>query len=252
MAAVMSADAGGPDTGPDCLTPPCKTSRGEIRTFVGMNDFYAAPTNGFSSCGYPDLDGENKPGMKQVGGLTIVAPRLGRTPRLNFSAEQRPTNATVVIELAGRAGMRLSVRTWAHATEPLMISEITYHAAAASSTSSDSSSANMDDTLHEPQRLSLRVEAWTVLGCGLGPNPLVEDSFLPVRSGATTTRSNSSSTTTKPRTTPNIIWASRANGFEYQQQPGVYNLTNALVATAVISSDHDFEAQPLGNQVHEP
>ena len=36
--------------------------------------------------GYPDLDGENKPGMKQVGGLTLIAPALagGRS----FAASQ--------------------------------------------------------------------------------------------------------------------------------------------------------------------
>jgi hypothetical protein len=51
FAGVLGCDTGGPGDGPSCPAPPCKPSRGEIRTFLGMNDFYAAPTNGFSSCG---------------------------------------------------------------------------------------------------------------------------------------------------------------------------------------------------------
>ena len=39
--AVVSSDVGLPDTS--------APSRGEVRWYVGMNDFYAAPTNGFSS-----------------------------------------------------------------------------------------------------------------------------------------------------------------------------------------------------------
>jgi hypothetical protein len=223
FAGVMSSDTGGPDMGPSCRKPPCKPSRGEIRTFLGMNDFYAAPTNGFSSCGYPDLDGSNKPGMKQVGGVTFVARALGDTPRLNFTAEQRPSNATVLIELAG-AGMRLSVRTWAHATEPLMLSELTYLA---------------DPGLPAvQQQLELRIEAWTVLGCGLGPNPLVEDSFLPVKTGVNATKAAGATPTT-------AIWASRDNGFEYQQQPGVYNLTRAVVVSALLPGSSSSSSQPV-------
>jgi alpha-L-arabinofuranosidase len=213
FAGVLSSDAGGASTGPSCATPPCTPSRGEVRTFVGMNDFYAAPTNGFSSCGYPDLDGSNKPGMKQVGGITFVSRELGATPQLKFNAEQRPSNATVLVELTG-GGMQLSVRTWAHATEPLMLSELTYLA----------------DPTAPRRQLELQVEAWTVLGCGMGSNPLVEDSFLPVATGANTT-----ATTTAAAAGPTAIWASRDNGFEYQQQPGVYNLTRAIVASAVLS-----------------
>ena len=216
FAGVLSSDAGGADMGPSCAAPPCKPSRGEVRHFVGMNDFYAAPTNGFSSCGYPDLDGSNKPGMKQVGGVTFVAKELGDTPRLTFRAEQRPSNGTVLVELAG-AGVRLSVRTWAHATKPLMLTELTYVA----------------EPSAPRQQLEVQVEAWTVLGCGMGPNPLVEDSFLPVATGVSATRP-APAAAAGGTGGPMAIWASRDNGFEYQQQPGVYNLTRAVVASAVL------------------
>ena len=72
--------------------------------------------------GYPDLDGENKPGMKQVGGLTLVAPALagGRS----FAASQHPANGTVALSLGGKQGT-LELKTFAHATEPLLITELT-------------------------------------------------------------------------------------------------------------------------------
>ena len=175
FAAVISSDMGGADMGPSCSVPPCRPSRGEVRNFVGMNDFYAAPTNGFSSCGYPDLDGDNKPGMKQVGGVTFAAPSLGETRGLAFTAEQRPSNATVLVEVGGAGGLGLSIRSWVHATQPLMIHELTYSAA--------DRTRQQESGPPAPPPLDVRVEAWTVLGCGLGPNPAVQDSFLPVQTG---------------------------------------------------------------------
>jgi hypothetical protein len=166
----------------------------------------------------PDLDDSNKPGMKQVGGLTVVAPSLGAAPQPRFSAEQRAANGTVVVRLGG-GGHLLTLRTWAHATEPLLLTELAY---TYTSGGGDGGAATTD---HQRARavqaavLDVQVEAWTVLGCGMGPNPLVEDSFLPVSTGATNT----------------TMWASRSNGFEYQNQPGVYNVTTVLVASAVIS-----------------
>lgn len=41
----------------------------------------------------PDLDGSNKPGMKQIGGLTLRSAALAaRRGQLHFEATQRPAN----------------------------------------------------------------------------------------------------------------------------------------------------------------
>ena len=190
--AVLGSDIGCVgDEHPGCNAS--APSRGEVRFYFGANDMYAAPTNGFSSCGYPDLDGSNKPGMKQVGGLTIVAPALGsgsHAAPLSYAAEQRPANGTVTTTLRGTQGTHLNIRSWAHATEPYLMVELSY------------SSAHP-----KMQELALSAEAWSVLGCGLGPNPLVEDSFLPVATGL----GGDDNTT---------LWVTRANGFDYQQQDG--------------------------------
>ena len=198
-------DSGRDDCADDSNTS--KPSRGEVRIYLGANDMYAAPTNGFSSCGYPDLDGSNKPGMKQVGGLTIVAPALGsgsHAAPLSFAAEQRPANGTVTVTLRGTRGTELIIRSWAHATDPYLMLELEY----------SSSDPKM-------QALELSAEAWTVLGCGLGPDPLVEDSFLPIATGLGG----------KDNAT---LWVKRANGFQYQQQDGVYNLTRYTVAARLL------------------
>ena len=203
FAAVLSSDVGAPATSGSA--PP---SRGEMRFHCGMNDFFAAPTNGFSSCGYPDLDGSNKPGMKQVGGVTLVAPALGAgslVAPLSFSADQRPANGTVTVTLRG-GKVELRVRSWVHATEPLLMLDLVLIS---------------DDP--RMRSLELSIEAWSVLGCGLGPNPLVEDSFLPVKTGL-------SGGGPRNRT----LWVTRQNGFEYQQQDGVYNLTTAAVAVRLL------------------
>lgn len=186
-----------------------KPSRGEVRFYLGANDMYAAPTNGFSSCGYPDLDDSNKPGMKQVGGLTIVAPALGsgsHVAPLSYAAEQRPANGTVTTTLRGAHGTELIIRSWAHAIEPYLMVELAYNSA--------------DPKM---QSLKLRAEAWSVLGCGLGPDPLVKDSFLPVATGLGGNKNGT-------------LWVKRANGFDYQQQDGVYNLTTYTVAARLVQA----------------
>lgn len=186
-----------------------KPSRGEVRYYLGANDMYAAPTNGFSSCGYPDLDDSNKPGMKQVGGLTIVAPALGSgslAAPVSFAAEQRPANGTVTTMLRGTHGTELTIRSWAHATDPYLMVELAYRSA--------------DPRM---QVLKLSAETWSVLGCGLGPDPLVEDSFLPVKTGLGGTENDT-------------LWVQRANGFDYQQQDGVYNLTRYTVAARMLQA----------------
>ena len=89
------------------------------------------------------------------------------------------------------------------ATAPLLITELTLTPSATAT--------------EAPQGIDLQLEAWSVLGCGLGPDPLVEDSFLPVRTGLGGQANDT-------------LWVTRANGFDYQQQEGVYNLTTAAVS----------------------